>query len=148
MPRSKHPGKKKYVPKYMKGGHLPPPIDMSVDWELRAWNALDALKGGRYDQKLGLYLITFLTLCRSVVPNDSTEVLEALYKVFKALNDIKDRHTRTGKWGWNGQERTILLTHVPMFIDLYRQMNRQELADGLVQVEKRLAQVATPGEQQ
>lgn len=138
MAANKKP-KKKYRPKYMKGGNLPPNVEVAVDWKLRAWNALEALKEGRYDHKIGLDLIMFLTVCRSVIPNDCTEVLLYLQKVFQALNSIKDRHTRTGKWGWSGQERSDLLEYVPMFIDLYGQMNREEVRDGLRMVQERLA---------
>lgn len=123
--------KKKYVRgKVIAGGHLPAPVAKTKEVEMKALNALSSLRNGYYNSEIALDLIVFLTVCQSVISKEDTAPLQYLLAAFKAINSIKDREIRTGKWGVNGDELRVLNETIPMFIDLYKQMNRDEISSG------------------
>ena len=128
MAANKKP-RKKYVKKIVKGGHLPVPQSVILQWETRGWNALAALREGRYDREIGLELILILTVIRKVVPNDSTEVLAMLLRAFQTINEIKARFDRTGRWGASGDDLRALEEVIPPLLSLFPQLNRGEMHD-------------------
>ena len=120
---------------------MPPPAKVVADWELRAWNAVQALRDGRYNREIGLDLILTLTLVREVVPNDATDVLVLLKRAFATLNSIKDRFDRVGKWGVTGDDlRCVEEAMVPL-LGVIPQMNKSEFHAALVRVYERTGRI-------
>ena len=138
MAGNKKPRKKYQRGRVIAGGNLPAPAQKVKDVEMKALNALASLRGGYYNREIALDLIVFLTVCQSVMSNDDTEALAYLLKAFRAINDIKDRGIRTGKWGVNGDELRALEEVIPMMIDLYKQMTRDEISEGNVKAQEKL----------
>lgn len=83
--------------------------------------------------KLVMFLAQFKILCDS-----NPDALRLMLSGFRALNSIKDRHTRTGKWGANGDELKVLEDVVPAFIDLLPKINRNEFMEGDMYAKDRL----------
>lgn len=138
MSGSKKPRKKYHPGKVLAGGHLPPPAKNVQQVETKALMALESIRSGFYDRDIAIDLISMLTVCRKVIGNGDTEALRLLHRAFSALNSIKDRHSRTGKWGASGDEIRALSESVPPMIDLYKQMNRDEIASGVASLNYRL----------
>lgn len=138
MAKSSKP-RKAYKPgKVIKGGNLPPPLAERLRQETKALMALTALRNGLYNAKMGMDLIMFLAAFKPIiVGNHDAGVL--LLSAFKVINAIKDRETRTGKWGATGDELKILEDAVLAFIDLYHSLNRAELEEGKADAERRRA---------
>lgn len=138
MAKNKKP-RKKYVPKtFMVGGKLPTPAKVLSDWEIRAWNAVAAIRQGRYDRDVGLDLILVLTMIRDIVPNEDVEVLQMLHAAFKAINAIKDRFDRTGRWGASGDDLRVFEETIPPLLGLLPQMNRGEFYQAMLRAQARL----------
>lgn len=133
---------KKYKPgKIIAGGHLPPPRHYWAKEEAKALTALASIRGGFYNSQIGTNLIIFLTCCKTVISPDDTESLLKLQQAFSAINKIKDRHTRVGKWGVNGDELLALEESVQFFIGIHNKLNRSEMTEGLKEVNWRIDRI-------
>lgn len=137
MATNKSP-KRRYKPgKVIAGGHLPLPLREKEKTATKALMALAALRDGGYNSDVGMDLILFLTACKKLVENNQ-EALALLLTAFRAINAIKDRHTRTGKWVPTGDELRGLQETVPAFIDMYSSLTRDEAIEAKMHAEERL----------
>lgn len=139
MPSSKKPRKKHTQGKVIKGYNMPVPLKRQRVEEMTALAALASLKSGTYDQRTGLTLVMFLAQFKPIC-EDNPEALRLMLAGYKVLNEIKDRHTRTGKWGATGDELKVIGDVIPAFIELIPQLTRDEFTTGALYAEKKLAQ--------
>jgi len=130
MSKTKKPRRAYQPHKAMAGGNLPLPITQQQQIETKARMAVTALRQGFYNARIGMDLIMFFAACKPAVEG-SREALLLMQQAFRVINSVKDRETRTGKWGATGDELKVMDEVVPAFISLYQTFNRQDLEEGM-----------------
>lgn len=143
MSKNKKP-RKKYVPRVLAGGHLPLSLKTKNNLATSGMKHLNAIKYGEYNREVGMDLILYLTAFKNAIGTESPEVSMMILEMFQAINRVKDRFDRTGKWGFTGDERNMFLDYLPAVSEFMDGISRAELMSGRVEAQRRLEAVLRP----
>lgn len=137
MSQNKKP-RKKYVPRVLAGGHLPLSLKTKNSLATNGMRYLNAIKYGGYNLEVGIDLILYLTAFKNAVGEESPEVSLMILEMFQAINRVKARFDRTGKWGFTGDERSMFLDYLPAVAEFMEGISRAYLMSGRVEAQRRL----------
>lgn len=144
MPKSKKP-RKPYSPRHLKDGVLPLKSKEERVTSTKVLMDLAALKEGKWDQKKGIELVIYLSETKTMMGNEDKEGLLVFLGAFRALNSMKRRYEKVGKWGATGDEIQALAFAINCSIDYRKLCKRSELAKAEEDTNTRLLNILKRG---
>lgn len=115
--------RKHHVP----GAALLRPIGDVQDEKIFILSVPYALKSGAYNMQMGFKLVQHLIAMKSVLDLKSEESAQFLLGVFQAINSIRSRFDKTGKWRATGDELRLLEERLPVCAECCAGITRGEV---------------------